>query len=99
MVDNPYLIALRQSCPLFRKSNLSDRVPLASLSRPSIGPLQDGVKRRTKGLAPWRQTAFNLRRHLGIGRTHTDSLHCQAAELLPQHLLSAVSYRSIQAAQ
>src|SRR5258705_6145877 len=82
-----YLIALRQSCPLFRRSNLSERVALPSLCWPSIGPLQDGVKRRTKGLAPWCQTVFNLRRHLRIGRTHNDSVHCQVAELLPQHLL------------
>src|SRR5713226_8226841 len=95
-VGNPYLIALRQSCPLFRKSNLSARVALPSLCWPSIGPLQDGVKRRTKGLAPWCQTVFNLRRHLRIGRTQNDSVHCQAAELLPQHLLSDVRYRSFQ---
>src|SRR6266404_2193497 len=83
-------------CPLFRKSNLSERVALPSLCWPSIGPLQDGVKRRTKGLAPWCQTEFNLRRHLRIGLTQNDSVHCQAAELLPQHLLSDVRYRSFQ---
>src|SRR5260221_4847865 len=90
------LIALRQSCPVFRKSNLSERVALPSLCWPSIGPLQDGVKRRTKGLAPGCQTVFNLRRHLRIGRTHNDSVRCQPAELLPQHLLSDVRYRSFQ---
>src|SRR6266478_1098958 len=74
----------------------SERVALRSLCRPSIGPLQDGVKRRTKGLAPWCQAVFNLRRHLRIGRTHNDSVHCQAAKLLPQHLLSDVGYRSFQ---
>src|SRR6266478_5847232 len=81
---------------LVRSSKLPARVTLASLCWPSIGPLQDGVKRRTKGLAPWCQTVFNLRRHLRIGRTHNDSVHCQAAELLPQHLLSDVRYRSFQ---
>src|SRR5467141_426395 len=81
---------------LFSKSNLSERVALPSLCWPSIGPLQDCVKRRTKGLAPWCQTVFNLRRHLRIGRTHNDSVQCQAAELLPQHLLSDVRYRSFQ---
>src|SRR5258708_32179369 len=37
---------------LFRKSNLSEPVALPSLCWPSIGPLQDGIKRGTKGLAP-----------------------------------------------
>src|SRR6267142_3308020 len=60
------------SCPSFRCSKLSARVALSSVCWPSIGPLQDGVKRRTKGLAPWCQTVFNLRRHLRIGRTHND---------------------------
>ena len=45
-------------------------------------------KRRTRRLAPWCQTVFNLRRHLRIGRTRNDSGRCQAAELLPQHFLS-----------
>src|SRR6267378_5504846 len=84
------------SCPLFSSSKLSARVALSSLCWPSIGPLQDGVKRRTKGLAPWCQTVFNLRWHLGIGRPHNDSVRRQPAELLPQHLLSDVRYRSFQ---
>src|SRR5258706_12724074 len=96
MVGNASLIRSWKCCPLFRKSNLSERVALPSLCWPSIGPLQDGVKRRTKGLAPLCQTVFNLRRHLRIGRTHNDSVRCQAAELLPQHFLSDVGHRSFQ---
>ena len=32
----------------------------------------------------------------GIGRPHNDSVRCQTAELLPQHFLSDVGYRSFQ---
>src|SRR5260370_7372674 len=88
IVGNPYLVALRQRCPLFRKSNLSERVALPSLCWPSIGPLQDGVKRRTKGLAPWCQTVFNLLRTLRRGRTHNASVHSHAPHLPPHHLLT-----------
>src|ERR1700686_4775827 len=82
--------------PLFRRSKVSERVALFSSCWPSIGPLQDGVKRRTKGLAPWCQPVFNLRRYLRIGPTYNDSVRCQTAELLPQHFLSDVGYRSFQ---
>src|SRR5260370_34791118 len=99
IVNNPYLIALRERCPLFRKSNRTERVALPSLCWPSIGPLQDGVKRGTKGLAPWCQTVFNLRRHLRIERTHNDPVHCQAAEQLSHHILSDVRNRAYQAVE
>ncbi len=94
LLCSAWIDALLPGSSSFRRSNRSERVALPSLCWPSIGPLQDGVKRRTKGLAPWCQTVFNLRRHLRKGRTHNDSVHCQAAELLPQHLLSDVRYRS-----
>src|SRR3981081_45481 len=63
---------------------------------PELGPLQDGVQRRTQCLTPRRETVLHLGRYLGIDFTHDDAIGFHAAKLLAEHLLRNIGNGSLQ---
>jgi hypothetical protein len=69
---------------------------VSALLLSQIGPLQDGVQRRTECLAPRRETVFHLRRYLGVDFAHDNPVSLHLTELLAEHLLRDVRNRSLQ---
>lgn len=69
---------------------------IVSTGTAHLRPLEQGVERRAKRLAPGREAILHLRRHLVVDGSAHNSVGFQLAELLRQHLLRNRRNRTLQ---
>ena len=61
-----------------------------------LAPCQQSIERRTKGLSPFGEVIFDLRRNRRVHDSRDDAVPLQLTKLLRQHLLRDARDRALQ---